>query len=193
MRPDLLCAGLIAAALCSAQPVPLKLYENTLETWQAKTGIHIDSGAKQKILADAQAAQPRIKDAFAVSRLPQYSTVTQQLIRQYCFDQRDRKVPAAKSQPVKITKDDVNSWSFLDFVTEFISGKPRQKVGYLEVQASRPSAEILIDHEKKGYTNRSLVMTVGTYTIEIKHPQLSCDTYEVTIRDGASETVKCAP
>ena len=90
---------------------------------------------------------------------------------------------------MKITREDVNRWSFLDFLTEFISGKPRQKVGYLEVQAGKRSAEILIDHEKKGYTNRSLVMSVGTYAIEIKHPQLSCDTFEVAIRDGATESV----
>jgi hypothetical protein len=177
--------------LCSAQPVPLKLYENTLNNWQAKTGVRIDSGAKQKIMADAQAAQPKIRDSFAVGHLQQYSTVTQQLVRQYCFDQRDRKLPNSKSEPMKITKDDVSHWSFLDFLAEFIGGQPRQKVGYLEVQAGRPAAEILIDSERKGYTNRSLVMSVGTYTIDIRHPQLSCGAHEITIRDGATETVKC--
>ncbi len=188
-----LCLLSLAAVACSAQPVPLKLYENTLNTWQTKTGIRVDSGAKQKIISDAQAAQPKIRDSFAVGHLQQYSTVTQQLMRQYCFDQRDRKMPAAAQQPMKITKEDVNRWSFLDFLGEFISGQPRQKVGYLEVQANRPGAEILIDREKKGYTNRSLVMSVGTYTVDIRHPQLTCPTNEITIRDGATETVKCAP
>ena len=191
MRTRLL-SFLAAAALCAAQPVPLKLYENTLDTWQAKTGIRIDSGAKQKILDDTQKAESKIREGFAVSRLQDYSTVTQQLIRQYCFDQRDRKLPVAEKQP-KITKEDVNRWTFLDFVTDFIGGKPRQKVGYLEVQASRQGAEILIDQQKRGYTNRSMVMSVGTYSVDIRHPQLNCATHQVDIRDGATETVKCAP
>jgi hypothetical protein len=186
-----LVVGLLGAAVCWAQPVPLKIYENTLDNWQAKTGMRIDSGARRKILDDVQASQLRVRDSFAASHLQNYATINQQLVRQYCFDQRDKKLAGAPVEKAKLTKEDVTRWSFIDFLTDFLSGQPRQKVGYLEVQSGKTGAEILIDSERKGYTNRSFVMSVGTYTVNIKHPTLACNTFEVSIRDGATETIQC--
>lgn len=177
-------------ALATAAPGPsLQPFEQTLNTWEKRTGIAIDKKAKQTLADQARTAQAMVKANVPTpnSSASENLQVTQQLLRHYCFDVRDKKPQQAKAQ---ITSQDVASWSFLEFIKSFISGRPAQRVGFLEVVADQKGSQIAIDNAQKGVTNRNFVLTIGQYNVQIAGGKTPC-TDQIEIRDSITSTYRC--
>ncbi|HZT32117.1 MAG TPA: PEGA domain-containing protein [Bryobacteraceae bacterium] len=160
----------------------------TLADWQKNTGIGIETEAESRIRHDVGEAWPRLEELVRLQAPYEASPepLTRMLVRTYCFDLRDALLRQARpfararqartlafqapASGLRLRDADVLHFSFLDFLSGFF---PRlQPVGYLQVTSKPDRADITIDNQPKGFTNRVFVVSPGSHTVAIESPKI---------------------
>jgi hypothetical protein len=210
MRFGLLTAlalALTAAAQQTNQTTPAQV-NAALDVWQRRNGITITSEARQLIQTGVNEAQPilnRLEAAHNKARPPASSNLLTELIRHYCFDLRDAKVykpiaslrvPMARAfqkatiqPPTTLEARDVSIRPFPRFAAQFDDGKPKS---YLDLSSHPTFADVQIDNNTIGFTDRSAVVDAGSHSVRISLSAagLNCKR-DVRLNAGARSAVSC--
>lgn len=191
-----------------------RLSGRTVDQWSLAQRVPVSADARSLIVSGVAGARPQLDKLL----LPQLAfradpgTELDWLVREYCFDLRDRKLipgrlaafsrhsPFASSfvpqgPPVRgdisLDSSDVRKFSFSQFLGQLLNRwTPSDPLGNLLVTSKPDQQAIAIDHATGAdyFTTRSFVLSVGTHTIHVA----SCNR-SVTVNPNQQTTVSCPP
>lgn len=182
--------------------------DRTLDSWTSNTGIAITPGARSLIQRQVQESRPTLdrvlaqQAAFDVDE----KTLLETSVRQYCFELRDRKRPRSQAHhrtpamamgfiqasAPSLGGADVRGFSFMDFLSRMLLPLSARPVGHLEIRSDPADAEIVLNREMRGYTNKVFVVSVGEHDLQVKagSRRLDCGR-RVVVAAGRKQTVLC--
>ena len=179
----------------------------TVETWVERTKVDVTPEARRLMSNNVQAQRRVLLDIEAASGVKEQYEATRMLLRHYCFDLRDKKFgrqPRARAQAIppafgfqpaaatmSLTARDVQRVTFRDFLERLFEGLKPRPVGYLEVTSTPERADIAINRDRKGYTNRVFVLTTGLHVVEIKRPGGRSCSQRITIQPAQTLLLAC--
>ena len=183
----------VVATMSPSSEIPVRaIVERTVDSWSRSNAISVSADARDLIASDVVEARPQL-DEFFRSQLafrPGTGSLLDWLVRDYCFDLRDRRLLPARlaekagparagfgnaflssgAAPVNLETSDVRSFSFLRYFGQLLSRiTASQPVGNLMVTSQPDQQTITIDayHGAEYFTDRSFVVSVGSYTVSV--------------------------
>ena len=194
--------------------IPLaQLVDFSLQRWSRRSNVAVSTGARSLIASDVVAARAQL-DEYFVAQLAYHAdpaSLLDSLLRQYCFDLRDRKLmpgrvippttiprpllpaqafaPQSAAPPVSIDAPDVRDNPFFKYVGELLSRlTPSQPCGLLIVTSQPDRQQIRIGRNTglEYFTARSFHLTAGDYTVSVA----GC-TELVKVRANQQSTLNC--
>ena len=192
--------------------IPLeRLASRTVDSWSRAQNVLFSAEARSLIVSDVTAARPQLDRLFTpqLGLRADPGTQLDWLVRDYCFDLRDRKLARglAKSVPVRrpafanafvpqakaVSLDvaDVRGFSFSQFIGQLLSRlTPSDPFGDLLVSSQPDHQPITIDLATgTGFlSTRSFVLSVGKHTVKVGSCNLA-----VTVYANQQATVRCPP
>ena len=185
--------------------------ELTVLDWQRSTGVPITEEARNLIGSSVVGSRNRLDDFLR--RQETYRgdpvSITDMLVRGYCFDLRDRRRPgvarglglpaaalgfqAPGARPaLAIAAGDVKAFDFGRFLSQLLRRlSPNQPVGYLLVSSRPDEAPISIDNQNgPDRTNRKFVVSPGTHVVAVTMPPRTCRK-SVEVQPYRTGTVAC--
>jgi hypothetical protein len=207
----------VLASLPPASQLPLqRLAARTLDSWSRSSRVEIAPEAQSMILAGIAEARPELDTLFREQLvfLAEPSSLLDWLVRDYCFDLRDRKlgapsagelhpprpafalafagftVPAADSgASVSLQSADVSHFSFLQYLADFLARHaPSRPLGSLLV-TSQPDKQLITIDQATGpdyFTARMFVVSVGDHTVKVADCQ-----ERITVNPNQQATLNC--
>jgi hypothetical protein len=187
------------------------LASRTVDSWSRAQNVLFSAEARSLIVSDITAERPQLDRLFTpqLGLRADPGTQLDWLVRDYCFDLRDRKLARglAKSVPVRrpafanafvpqakaVSLDvaDVRGFSFSQFIGQLLSRlTPSDPFGDLLVSSQPDHQPITIDLATgTGFlSTRSFVLSVGKHTVKVGSCNLA-----VTVYANQQATVRCPP
>jgi hypothetical protein len=175
-----------------------------LDKWEAGTGIAITPIARKLIRLDVESVRTTLDRLMKAQGQQSHEALFDALVRHYCFTLRDAKVVAQRdgslmpggsdsqtgsSDIATITLWDVLYAPFPLFLQPFDNGSPKS---YIDVTSAPPLAEVRIDDERLGFTDRLAVVSAGSHSIRVELPSanLSC-TKKLKLNPGTLTPISC--
>jgi hypothetical protein len=144
--------------------------------------------------SEFQKATPRLRALTALNTPEQGNQLVYYALGEYLAELRDRETDGRPPKPgVQSTIDraDLTKFTFTEFLARQYPSEAVPK-GYLTVISVPPGAEIMINGEKKGYTDKPLVIRPGTHQVSVRSSdnRLSC-TDKVEIQRDQPVKYRC--
>ncbi|MEM9556819.1 MAG: PEGA domain-containing protein [Acidobacteriota bacterium] len=166
--------ALIPRTKRSAALGPTELFDR----WQQNASVELLSSARSTIAADLE-----MLHRAGLRPLPGA------LLEYYLYEVRDHKRSLRSSPVQSIDHLDLRRAEARITATYRLLDKPR---GFLEVSSIPEDAVIRIEGTRRGYTNRSFVLSPGSYTIQVVSAASSLDCSKtVEIRADETTPVRC--
>jgi hypothetical protein len=195
------------AAAAPRAPVAERAVGAALDAWQQRNGIAVTAEARQLIQGGVNEAGQVVDRLQAVQQRYEKASadLLTELVRHYCFDLRDAKVArpfaavrapmvfgfqsAGAGMPATLEARDVSIRPFTHFAEQFDDGKPK---GYLDLSSNPNLADIAIDNNRIGFTNRSAVVTAGEHSVRttLNAARLNCRK-DVKVKAGERASIAC--
>lgn len=157
--------------------------------WQKSTGVPITADARNSIATSVTKERKSLDDFLRAQEAYRGEpvSITDTLVRNYCFDLRDRARPEAAgvfagrmgamafrpqqgaAPKLGIGAEDVSRFSFARFLSELLSWlSPNQPVAYLSVSSRPDQAPISVDnHPGPDKTDRKFLVSAGTHSVVV--------------------------
>jgi hypothetical protein len=180
--------------------------------WQQSTGVPIAADAQHLIVASVTKERKPLDDFLRMQEAYRGDpvSITDTLVRNYCFDLRDRRQPGAgrlaggsmdamaflPQQPatpkLAIGAEDVNGFDFARFLSQLLGRlSPNQPVGYLTVSSRPDQAPISVDnHAGPDRTNRKFLVSAGTHSVVVTMTSGPCRK-SIQVQPFQTGTVAC--
>ena len=164
--------------------------------WQSSTGVPITDDAQHLIATSVMNGRKPLDDFLRMQEAERGDpvSITDMIVRNYCFDLRDRRKPGAAGlagghgdamaflpQPAAIPKlaidaQDVNGFGFARFLSQLLARlSPNQPVGYLTVISRPDQAPISVDgRQGPDRTNRKFLVSAGTHSVVVTLESGAC-------------------
>jgi hypothetical protein len=173
-----------------------------VDSWSRSNSISVMPEARSLIMSSVQSARDRLDDFLRQQEALRADgpALLDALVRDYCFDLRDRKIRsggrhADLGRPRKFTSSfaaqadrnvaldatDVRSFSFLQYLASLLARiTPSQPLGYIRVSSKPEKQAVIIDNRGGAdyFTNRKFVVSTGEHAVRVA---------------ACSQTVRVAP
>jgi hypothetical protein len=183
----------VVATLSPSSEIPVRgIVDRTIDSWSRTNAIPVSPDARDLITSGVVEAKPQLDEFFRAQLAFRADTgsLLDWLVRDYCFDLRDRKLQsthvgkslrpfrlpysngffASGGTPVKLDASVVHGFSFVQYLARLLSRiTPSQPVGDLLV-VSLPDQQLVTIDGATGedyFTDRSFVASVGSHTVAV--------------------------
>jgi hypothetical protein len=179
--------------------------------WQQSTGVSITTEAQHSIAASVMKDRKPLDDFLRAQEAYRGdpASITDTLVRNYCFDLRDRRSgiagaagertarlaflpPQAARPKLGIDAQDVSGFSFGRFLSQLLGWlSPNQPVAYLSVSSRPDQAPITVDnHAGPDRTNRKFLVSAGKHSVVVTMTTGLCSK-SILVQPFQTGTVAC--
>ena len=180
--------------------------------WQESTGVPITDDARHLIATSVINGRKPLDDFLRMQEAYRGDpvSITDMLVRNYCFDLRDHRQPgaaglgggrgdamaflpqAAAIPKVAIDAQDVNGFGFTRFLSQLLGRlSTNQPVGYLTVVSRPDQAPISVDgRQGPDRTNRKFLVSAGTHSVVVTLQSGACQK-SIEVQPFQTGTVAC--
>jgi hypothetical protein len=156
------------------ETIERKVLEATRETHK----LTLTDSARNLGEVQFRAAAPRLKALIAGSGPAEQNLLVSFAIGEYLAELRDIKSgddPSGRGQQLTIDESDLRKFPFAQFLGQRYPSESQPK-GYLKVESVPTGAEIRIDDQPKGWTDKPFVIRPGQHRVSVTMRQsgLSC-------------------
>jgi len=189
-----------------------RVVDRAVLDWQQSTGVSITADAQHLIATSVMKERKPLDDFLRAQEAYRGdpASITDTLVRNYCFDLRDRGKPGAAGVPggrmgtmafvpqqtarpkLGIDAQDVNEFGFTRFLSQLLGRlSPNQPVAYLSVSSRPDQAPISVDnHPGPDRTNRKFLVSAGTHSVVVTTTAGPCRK-SIQVQPFQTGTVAC--
>jgi hypothetical protein len=164
--------------------------ERAVVDWQESTGVPIPEDARHLIATSVLDGRKPLDDFLRMQEAYRGDpvSITDMLVRNYCFDLRDHGQPGAAG----LAAQDVNGFGFTRFLSQLLGRlSQNQPVGYLTVVSRPDQAPISVDgRQAPDRTNRKFLVSAGTHSVVVTLPSGACQK-SIEVQPFQTGTVTC--